>query len=347
MPSDVCTTTARASWHAQCALPAGSRFDIPAHTRIMQQVHEHISRPEYTGSNTCEGPGGDLFFVMRHYRALLHRATDAVPAAEPKKIISRCVGAPAPALGHMSSPVPAVAAAPAELAGPAELLEHAVVFGPAASSAPAAPPGPAAAPASPTSETHSNFSGAYSEVLVYGPDEPLDGRSDLASECYPDDSASQTAAATSPASAAPPASVALDIDYYQTMRFGPSVRETRADTDTQSVASTSLDESVTSAEMLASIRNIERNVERLFQHVDRLHAGQAARPRPQRAHAQHPLSLPHPLSPPYPHAQYQFTAAAQSHGEGGTRLFEKHRGRGRGNARHSQHRTPESYAYVI
>jgi hypothetical protein len=342
MPGDVCTTTARASWHAQCALPAGSRFDIPAHTRIMQQVHEHISRPEYTGSNTCEGPGGDLFFVMRHYRALLHRATDAVPAAEPKKIISRCVGAPAPALGHMSSPAPAVPAAPA---APAELLEHAVFFGPAeypgpanpgpaAFSAPAAPPGPAEAPASPTSATHSNFSGAYSEVLVYGNEEQLD---DLASECCPDDSASQTGA---------PASVAIDIDYYQTMRFGPRVRETRADTDTQSFASTSLDENVISAEMLASIRNIELNVERLFQHVDRLHAGQAARPRPQRPHAQHPLPHPHPLSHPHPHQQYQFTAAAQSHGEGGTRQFEKHRGRGRGNARHSQHRTPESYAYA-
>ena len=111
--------------------------------------------------------------------------------------------------------------------------------------------------------------------------------------------------------------------------------------------------------MLASIRNIELNVERLFLHVNRLHASQAVRPRPQRAHEQHQFTPPghaqhqfappahaqHQFAPPA-HAQYQFTQPARSQGEEGTRVPEKHRGRGRGNARHSQHLTPKSYAYV-
>jgi len=116
----------------------------------------------------------------------------------------------------------------------------------------------------------------YSEVLVDGLSEGGDDPSECghASECRPGDSVSQAGA---------PASVAIDIDYFQTMRFGPGIREARTDTDTQNVASTTVDEGVISAAMLASIRNIELNVERLYLHVDRLHASQAACPRPQRA----------------------------------------------------------------
>ena len=158
----------------------------------------------------------------------------------------------------------------------------------------------------------------YSEVLVDGLSEGGDDPSECgdASECRPGDSAGALA------------SVAIDIDYFQMMRFGPGIREARTDTETQSVASTTVEEGVISAAMLASIRNIELNVERLYLHVDRLHASQAACPRPQRAHSQQQFSLP-------AHSQYQFSAPAQSHGEEGTRVPEKHCGRGRGNARHS------------
>ena len=116
-------------------------------------------------------------------------------------------------------------------------------------------------------------------------------------------------------------------------------REVHTDTDTQIVASTTVEEGVINAAMLASIRNIELNVGRLYLHVNCLHASQAARPRPQRAHVQY-------QSTPPAHAQYQFTPPAQSHCEEGTRVPEKHHGRARGNARHSQLRTPEFYAYV-
>lgn len=356
MSGDVCTPLPSESMHSECALPAWSRFDRPAHARIMQQVHEHMSRPEYAGRDTCEGPGGDLFFVMRHYRTLLHRATanGTAPArteprkisteprkisSEPKKIISRCVGAPGPALGNMSSAesehiMPAMPPGPSE--SPASPTSVSPFFG------------PIERPASPTSVSQT-FSEGYSEVLV---GEPSEGGDNL-SECLPDDSASQ---------AGPPASVAIDIDYFRTLRLGGGARA--PDTDSESLASTAdAQGAAISAAMLASIRNIELNVERLYLHVDRLHAGLAARPRPQRAHTQQqfvpPAHLQHPaqfaahfpanaqFAAQHPaHGQYQFTTPARSHGEEGTRVPEKHRGRGRGNARHSQHRTPESYGYA-
>mmetsp|Transcript_11095 Transcript_11095/g.15877 ORF Transcript_11095/g.15877 Transcript_11095/m.15877 type:complete len:97 (-) Transcript_11095:168-458(-) len=58
-PTHRCQATSarplRESLQAQCALPAGSRSDRSAHTRIMQQVHEHMSRPKYTGRDCCTG----------------------------------------------------------------------------------------------------------------------------------------------------------------------------------------------------------------------------------------------------------------------------------------------------
>ena len=75
--------------------PPGARAHHAAGPRA------HIA-PRVRGPRHVRGPGGDLFFVMRHYKSLLHRAN----AAEPKKIISRCVRAPAPALGNMYSADP-------------------------------------------------------------------------------------------------------------------------------------------------------------------------------------------------------------------------------------------------
>ena len=329
MSSDTCAASLNHMIQAQCALPEGSRFDRLAHSRIIQQVHEHMSRPEYTGPDTCEGPGGDLFFFMQHYKALLHRAQVDV---EPKKTGSHCVGATSPSPRQMASPV-------SEHSVPA--VPHGPIYGPTY--------GPIEKPASLTSATHTCFSEAYSEVLVDGRSECGHGSENgEPSECCPGDSVSQAGA---------PASVAIDIDYFQSMRFGGRLPHT----DNESLASTAdADDGAISAAMLASIRNIDLNVERLFLHVDRLHASQAVRPRPQRAHEQHQFTPPghaqlpfaHAQLPsahaqlPSAHAQYQFTPPARSHGEEGTRVPEKHRGRGRGNARHSQHQTPESYAYV-
>jgi len=296
MSSDTCAASLNNMIQAQCALPAGSRFDRSAHSRIIQQVHEHMSRPEYTGPDTSEGPGGDLFFFIQHYKAL-HQKTRSL-----------CVDAPGPTPRQMASPI----------------SEHSV---------PAVPYGPIEKPASPTSTTHTCFSEAYSEVLVDGRSEGVD-----ASECCPGNSVSQAGAL---------ASVAIDIDYFQTMRFG---RGRLPNKDNESLANTAdAHDGAISAVMLASLCNIELNVERLFLHVDRLHASQAVRPRPQRAHEQHQFTPPGHAQHQFAlsaHAQYQFTPPARSHGEEGTRVREKHRGRGRGNARYSQHRTHESYAYV-
>lgn len=52
----------------QCALPAWSRFDKSMHLRITEQVHTHMTQSENAQQVTCEGPGGDLFFFMRHYK---------------------------------------------------------------------------------------------------------------------------------------------------------------------------------------------------------------------------------------------------------------------------------------
>jgi len=49
----------------------GSRFDPLMHLRIMQQVHRHVSSWECDllapRPISCQGPGGDLFFAMKHY----------------------------------------------------------------------------------------------------------------------------------------------------------------------------------------------------------------------------------------------------------------------------------------
>jgi len=69
-------------------------------------------------------------------------------------------------------------------------------------SMPTVPLGPNDSPASPTSVSHT-FLEVYSEVLVDDPSE-CSYDSDL-SECHPGDSASQ---------AGPPASVAINVDYF-------------------------------------------------------------------------------------------------------------------------------------
>lgn len=167
-------------------------------------------------------------------------------------------------------------------------------------SKPAVPAGPVAVPSVQSepcglAECFSDL--ACSEVLV-----------DSLSECRPGDSVSQAGAPVEPDN-----EIFCNCHPY-------------ADYDTQSESGDNQDSGSIGASMLASIRNIELNIERLYMHIDRVHTDQA---RSQRAHG--------PFRP---------TAPARSHGAEGTRVPEKHRGRGRGNARHSQRRTPESYGYA-
>jgi len=56
------------------AMP-GSRFDRGRHLRIMCQVDLHVRECGHVKAIaiSSQGPGGDLFFVLRHYQALFTR----------------------------------------------------------------------------------------------------------------------------------------------------------------------------------------------------------------------------------------------------------------------------------
>lgn len=61
--------------HRRCALLlkralGNSRFDHRVHLRIMRQAEAHVAACDYDEKRavTCQGPGGDLLFVLRTYR---------------------------------------------------------------------------------------------------------------------------------------------------------------------------------------------------------------------------------------------------------------------------------------